>query len=310
MSRFISVVVPVYRSGATLEALYARLEPVLSSTAEEWEIILVDDASGDGTFEVMEQLHRRDPRVRLVRFSRNMGQHNAVLCGLKRSRGSHVVTLDDDLQNPPEEIPRFVAKIDEGYDLVIGRIDGGKKHAWHRNLSSRALQMLVNRVLGKPREIALSSYRCMTRRAADSMAVHTGAHVYMPAVMFHSVPHERICNIPVAHHERRHGRSTYTLRKLVRLASYLLINHSSLPLRVVTVWGLILSGVSLGYAAFVALDVLIHGSTVTGWPSLVVLISFLSGNIMFCMGILGEYIGRLVEQASSTSQLPIFEERP
>lgn len=310
MSHFISVVIPVFRSGATLGNLYARLAPVLSDTADEWEIILVDDASGDGTFEAMKALHKRDPRVRLVRFSRNMGQHNAILCGLGRARGSHVVTLDDDLQNPPEEIPRFIAKIDEGHDLVIGKIDGTKKHAWYRNISSRALQMLVNQVLGKPKNIALSSYRCMTRRAAASMAMHGGPHVYIPAVMFHSVPLERICNISVAHHERQQGGSTYSLRKLLRLASYLLINHSSLPLRVVTAWGLGLSIASLAWAAFVAIDVLINGSAVSGWPSLMVLISFLSGNIMFCMGILGEYVGRLVEQASSTSQLPIFEEWP
>jgi glycosyltransferase involved in cell wall biosynthesis len=308
MSHSISVVVPVFRSATTLPALYERLVPVLSAAATQWEIILVDDASGDGTFEVMKQLHTRDSRVKLVRFSRNMGQHNAIVCGLGRSHGTHVVTMDDDLQNPPEEIPRFIARIDEGYDLVIGRIDGNKKHAWHRNLSSRAMQALVSRIIGKPKYIALSSYRCMTRRAADNMAMHGGAHVYMPAVMFHSVPRERICNITVSHHERQHGRSTYTLRKLVRLASYLLINHTSVPLRVVTAWGLLLSIASLAYAAYVALDVLIHGSAVSGWPSLVVLISFLSGNIMFCMGILGEYIGRLVEQGSSTSQFPIFEE--
>lgn len=310
MNPSISIVIPVFRSSATLGTLHARLEAVLTSIGRGWEIILVDDASGDGTFNCMKQLHGADPRIRLVRFSRNMGQHNAVLCGLDRARGDYIVTLDDDLQNPPEEIPRFIAKIDEGYDLVIGRIDGEKKHAWHRNLSSRMLQVLVTRVIGKPKHIALSSYRCMTRRAAAAMAQHGGAHAYMPAVMFHSVPHERICNIPVAHHERQHGRSTYTLRKLVRLTSYLLINHSSVPLRVVTVWGLLLSSVSLAYAVFVAIDVLIHGSAVTGWPSLVVLISFLCGNIMFCMGILGEYIGRLVEQAASTAQFPVFEETP
>lgn len=305
----ISVVVPVFRSGPTLDALYARLAPVLSEAGHDWEIILVDDASNDGTFAAMQALRERDQRVKLVRFSRNMGQHNAVLYGIGISQGDYVVTLDDDLQNPPEEIPRFIAKIDEGHDLVIGRIDGGKKHAFFRNLSSSTLQLLVTKIIGKPRSIALSSYRCMTRRAAKAMARHGGAHVYMPAVMFQSVPLERICNIPVTHHERQHGASTYTFRKLARLASYLLINHSSVPLRVVTIWGLLLSVASLAYAGYVAVEVLLNGSAVTGWPSLVVLISFLSGNIMFCMGILGEYIGRLVEQASSTPPFPVFEER-
>lgn len=310
MSRSISVVIPVYRSGPSLSPLYDRLVPVLDALTGDWELVLVDDASGDDTFARMCELHARDPRVRLVRFARNMGQHHATLCGLARARGDYVFTIDDDLQNPPEEMPKFIGRLEEGYDLAIGRIEGGKKHSWYRNISSRLLQYLVERVLDKPPHIALSSYRCMTRRAVDRIAIFTGAHVYMPALMFNAVPADRICNVPVRHHERAHGRSSYTFRKLARMASYLLINHSSLPLRFVTGWGLLLSAVSLGFAAFVAVDALVHGSRVSGWPSMAVLISFLSGNIMFCMGILGEYIGRLVEESSRASMFPVFEERP
>lgn len=310
MNRSISVVVPVYRSGPGLESLYGRLSTALDAIAGEWEIILVDDASGDGTYDIMCALHERDPRVRLVRFARNTGQHHATLCGLVRARGDLVFTLDDDLQNPPEEMPKFLAKIDEGFDLVIGRIEGGKKHGWYRNLSSRMLQRLIERILGKPRHIALSSYRCMTRRAAARMGAFTGAHVYLPALMFNSVPPERIANVPVEHHAREYGRSTYTLAKLLRLASYLLVNHSSMPLRIMAVWGLLVSTVSLGFAAYVAVDVLVNGSRVTGWPSIAVLVSFLSGNIMLCTGILGEYVGRLVEEGARTSPFPVFEERP
>lgn len=309
MTRSISVVIPVFRSRETLDALYDRLCRVLDALPHEWEIVLVDDASGDGTFAKMCELHERDARVKLVRFARNAGQHHATLCGLARSRGDYVFTLDDDLQNPPEEIPRFIERIDEGFDLVIGRISGAKKHSWYRNVSSRLLQMLIERVLDKPRDIALSSYRCMSRRAVDSMVTFTGAHVYMPALMFNSVPVDRICNIAVEHHERNAGRSTYTMRKLLRMASYLLINHSSLPLRIMTVWGFLLSLASLAYAAAVSIDVLMNGSPVTGWPTLVVLLSFLSGNIMLSMGILGEYIGRLVQEGSRASQFPVFEER-
>jgi Glycosyltransferases involved in cell wall biogenesis len=310
MKRMVSVVVPVFRSGRGLEALYVRLARALDGVAGDWEIIFVDDASNDGTFDTMCRLHERDPRVRLVRFARNAGQHHATLCGLTRARGDYVFTLDDDLQNPPEEMSKFIARIDEGYDLVIGRIEGGKKHGWHRNLSSRLLQYLVGRVLAKPRHIALSSYRCMTRRAVAGMVTFTGAHVYMPALMFNAVPADRISNVPVEHHARGYGRSTYTFRKLVRMASYLLINHSSVPLRVVTAWGLVVSVASLGFAGFVATDVLVNGSRVAGWASIAVLVSFMSGNIMFCMGILGEYIGRLVEEGSRASPFPIFEERP
>lgn len=304
----VSVVVPVYRSGNTLFDFHERVSQALDEIATRWEIILVDDASNDGTFDVMLQLHRKDPRVKLVRFARNMGQHQATLCGLQKATGQFVFTLDDDLQNPPEEMPRFIEKLNEGYDLVIGRIATSKKHSASRNLSSRIVQHLVSRILGKPKHIAMSSYRCMTQRAARSMGSFKGAHAYLAALIFSTVPSDRIANVDVSHDPRADGkRSTYTLRKLIKLASYLLINHSYLPLRVMSVWGLTLSLVSLGYAGWTIAHVLIGGSQISGWPSLAVLISFLCGNILLFMGILGEYIGRLVEEHSRPQQFPIFE---
>lgn len=308
MKKLISVVIPVFRSGTILDELYQRLETVLSSLTDHWEIILVDDASNDGTFDRMSELHNRDNRVKLVRFARNMGQHHATLCGLRRAGGDYVLTLDDDLQNPPEEIPHFLAKIEEGYDLVIGRITGGKRHSWWRNIASAAMQSLVSRILGKPRGLALSSFRCMTRRTLGGITSFTGMHIYIPALMLSSTPPERICNIPVAHHPRLAGSSNYTLRKLFKLVSYLLVNYSRLPLRLVTAWGFFLSFASIGFALFIVIKALVYGTHYTGWPSLAVLILFLSGNILLCMGILGEYIGRLVDENSRASQFPIFEE--
>lgn len=308
MIKSISVVVPVYRSREQLSALHERVSTVLDRSEYSWEMILVDDASEDGTFDVMLELHRRDSRVRLVRFARNMGQQHATLCGLTKARGDCVITLDDDLQNPPEEIPRFVERLEQGYDLVIGRIEGEKKHHAYRNLGSRLVQSLASHIVGKPKDISLSSYRALSRRAVDMMAAYAGAHVYLPALMFMAVPANRITNIPVAHHDRYAGRSTYTPRKLLKLASYLLINYSNLPLRLATLWGFLVSAASLAYAAWVAASALLYGSPVTGWPTVVVLVSFLSGNIMLCLGVLGEYIGRLVQENARLAQFPVFEE--
>jgi glycosyltransferase involved in cell wall biosynthesis len=308
MSRSISVVVPVFRSGPILPALYQRTSAVLSAITDAWELVLVDDASNDGTFERMLELHRADPRVKAIRFARNMGQHDATLHGLRRCNGDYVFTLDDDLQNPPEEIPRFLARIDEGYDLVIGRIEGGKQHSLLRNLASRAVQRLIGKILGKPRSLALSSFRGMTARAAKGISSYTGAQAYLPALMLGAVPLDRVCNIDVPHHPRADGRSQYTLRKLLKLSSYLVVNHSSIPLRFVTAWGTLLSLASLFYAGYVVADVLVNGSQVTGWPTLAVLVSFMSGNILMCMGILGEYIGRIVTESARSGQSPVFEE--
>lgn len=301
------MVVPVFRSGQTLAALYQRLQPILDGLARQWEIILVDDGSNDGTFEHMLRLHHIDKRVKLIRFARNMGQHHATLCGIKRSSGDVVVTLDDDMQNPPEEIPKLVSGLDAGYDLVIGRIGNDKKHSLWRNLASSFVQRLVCVVLKKPRTLALSSYRLMTRKAADSISQYQGVHTYLPALMLGSVPHDRIANVDVEHMPRAHGRSSYSLRKLLKLASYLLINYSSIPLRFATALGLLTSMASLAFAATVIIDVLLHGSAVKGWASLITITTLLSGCILTCIGIVGEYIGRLLQEASAPEQFPVFE---
>jgi undecaprenyl-phosphate 4-deoxy-4-formamido-L-arabinose transferase len=148
----------------------------------------------------------------------------------------------------------------------------------------------------------------MSRRVVRSISAYSGAQAYLPALMLGAVPADRICNLDVSHHPRMDGRSQYTLRKLLKLSSYLVINHSSIPLRFVTAWGIFLSAASLAYAAYVFVDVLLNGSAVTGWPTLAVLVSFMSGNILMCMGILGEYVGRIVSENARSGQSPVFEE--
>lgn len=280
----------------------------MSTLGSDWEIILVDDASNDGSFEEMRRLRAGDDRIKLVRLARNMGQHYATVCGLQRARGRYVLTLDDDLQNPPEAIPDFIAKIDEGYDLVIGQVAGRKGHAWSRNVASRIVQGLVGIILHKPKALTLSSYRCFSRRAADAVASYTGVQPYMPALMLGSVPADRITNLAVAHHPRAAGHSQYTVRKLFKLVSYLLINHSALPLRLVTAWGFLLSAASVLYAFYVVVGVVLRGSPVKGWPTLAVLVSFLSGSMLLGLGVVGEYIGRLVNESARAGQSPVFEE--
>jgi hypothetical protein len=175
-------------------------------------------------------------------------------------------------------------------------------------MASGLVQRLIERILGKPRDLSLSSYRCMSRRAARGISAYSGAQAYLPALMFGAVPLDRICNIDVSHHARADGKSQYTLRKLLKLSSYLVVNHSSLPLRFVTAWGIVLSVASLAYALYIVVGVLLNGSSVTGWPTLVVLVSFMSGNILMCIGILGEYVGRMVSESARSGQSPVFEE--
>lgn len=302
----VSVVVPVYMSAPGLPELVDRIRSTLDAARFTWELIMVDDGSTDNSFEVMRELRESDRRVKIIQFGRNHGQQHAILCGLQHSGGRYVITLDDDLQNPPEEIPRFVEKLRAGYHIVIGRITVKKQHGWFRNAGSRAMQRLVSMILKKPSHLSLSSYRGFSRDAVDAIAAYRGVHPYLPALMLSSVPTADIVNIDVQHDSRKHGRSTYSFAKLLRVASYLLINHSYLPLRFMVAWGMALSFASLLFAVYIVIHAALNSHGVLGWPSLAVLVSFLSGNILLALGILGEYVGRLVEASSSNLQFYIF----
>jgi polyisoprenyl-phosphate glycosyltransferase len=304
----ISVVVPVYRSAQLLPALAARLKAALDAQGgSAWEIVMVDDASPDDSYEVMRRLRAADPRVRIVQLARNHGQQHATLCGLNYARGDEVVTIDDDLQNPPEEIAALLARLREGHAAVIGRITD-KRHGWWRNIGSRAHQYFAERIIGKPPGLYLSSFRALSRAAVERLVRYKGAHPHISALLLKSLPPAAIVNVDVRHDPRAIGTSTYSLRKLLKTASFLLINHSYIPLRFMTGWGFILSLLSLGFAALVVVQVLFFGAAVQGWPSLAVLVAFLSGNMLMALGIVGEYLGRLVEEFSASEQFAVHRE--
>jgi glycosyltransferase involved in cell wall biosynthesis len=303
----ISIVVPVFRSALLLTPLVQRLKAALEVEGRPWEIILVDDASPDESYAVMQRLRADDARVRIVQFARNHGQQHATLCGLNYARGTEVVTIDDDLQNAPEDIPMLLAKLREGHAAVIGRITS-KRHRWWRNLGTRGNQYLAESIIGKPPALYLSSFRALSRPAVDRIVRYKGAHPHIAALLLKSVSAAAIINVDVSHAARPVGGSTYSLRKLLKTASFLLINHSYIPLRFMTGWGFILSILSLLYAAFVVVRVLFFGQAPQGWPSLAVLVAFMSGNILMALGIVGEYLGRLVEEYSVTDQFAIHRE--
>lgn len=303
----ISIVVPVFRSAALLPSLVQRLKGVLDAEGRPWEVILVDDASPDESYAVLRQLRAGDSRLRIIQFARNHGQQHATLCGLNYARGAEIVTIDDDLQNAPEDIRALLAKLREGHVAVIGRIIH-KKHDWWRNVGSRAHQYLAQKIIGKPPDLYLSSFRALSRQAVDRVVRYKGAHPHISALLLKSVPASAVVNVDVSHAPRTIGGSTYSLRKLLKTASFLLINHSYIPLRFMTAWGFALSFLSLLFAVVVVVRVLWFGHAVPGWPSLTVLIAFLSGNILMALGIVGEYLGRLVEEYSLSEQFAIHRE--
>jgi undecaprenyl-phosphate 4-deoxy-4-formamido-L-arabinose transferase len=303
----ISVIVPVFRSALLLPSLLQRLKSILDAQGRPWEVIMVDDASPDDSYAVMQQLRAGDARVRIIQLARNHGQQHATLCGLNYARGEEIVTIDDDLQNPPEDIAQLLAKLREGHAAVIGRITD-KRHGWWRNVGSRAHQYFAQKIIGKPPGLYLSSFRALSRTTVDRLVRYKGAHPHISALLLKAVPVGAIANVDVRHDARAIGASTYSLRKLVKTASFLLINHSYIPLRFMTGWGFILSALSLLFAVWVVVRVLLYGQAVQGWPSLAVLVAFLSGNVMMALGVLGEYLGRLVEEYSVSEQFAIHRE--
>src|SRR2546427_4118639 len=235
----VSVVIPVYRSAATLHTLVKRLFVVLSNTRKSFEIIFVDDGSPDNSWEVVCDLQRSYPdRIVAIQLMRNYGQHNALMCGFRHSRGKYTITMDDDLQNPPEEIPKLLQAIEtEGLDLVYGSYDTKKHRCW-RNIGSALVNWLFRIVFHC--RVTPTSFRVMDRRLMESILPYSLNFTYIDGHLAWNT--ERVGTVRVEHHPRAVGRSGYSLGKLAVLALNLFTNFSLLPLQLVSVCGLAAAG--------------------------------------------------------------------
>ena len=285
----LSIVIPLFDAALTLPALYQELSAL--EIAGGFELILVNDGSRDETEAIALKL-TRESRIPMtfLSLSRNFGEHNAVLAGLRASRGHYVVTMDDDLQNPPSEVLKLLAISEAEQRDVVYAIYERKEHAWWRNLGSRLTNIIADYVVEKPRKLYLSSFRCMTRLVADEVAKSRTPYPYIDGLIFQIT--QNAGAVPVRHVGRGQGRSGYTFRKLVRLWMSMLVNFSVLPLRLMTFAGIVTS--VLGFLAVieVLLEHLLKKNP-TGWSSLMAAILLLSGTQLLLLGIMGEYVGRI-----------------
>lgn len=223
MEKSVSVVIPVYNSAPALPELYERLIAVLEGLARPFEIIMVDDCSRDDSLAVMHYLQTRDSRLGIISLAHNHGQHLATLCGMQYSRGDLIVTIDDDLQNPPEEIPLMLKAIAQGYEAVFA-VPVRKKQKIYRNLGSRLIQFSLTRLFSKPQDIDSSSYRVLTRELAEKMLNSNQRFVYFAALIFQHT--KRVANVTVKHEKRKYGSSNYSLGSALRLALNLYLNYA------------------------------------------------------------------------------------
>lgn len=294
----LSVVIPVYNGARTI----GELVEALSSLEVEGglEIVLVNDGSPDDSDRVCRALLEtaRVP-ITYVEHARNYGEHNAVMTGLRYARGAFVITMDDDLQNPPEEVVRlFCACRDGGHDVVY-TVYAEKKHARWRNLGSRFANWVADVLLDKPRGVYLSSFRCMNRLVVDGVTRYEGPFPYVDGLIMQVT--QRIGTLEVRHLPRAVGRSNYTLRRLVRLWLNLAFNFSLLPLRLAVLVGLGMAAIGALAALYVVVEALL-GEPPAGWASTITVILLLSGVQLVMLGIIGEYLGRTFLTANRKPQ--------
>jgi glycosyltransferase involved in cell wall biosynthesis len=288
--RRMSVVVPVYNSEATLDELIARLVRVLEPLLADFEIVLVDDGSRDHSAAVLARLAQRDRRVRPIALMRNYGQHNALLCGIRAARYELIVTLDDDLQNPPEEIPRLLARLDAGVDVVYGAAQQRHHDAW-RNWASSLTHLALRSAIGAETARWVSPYRLFRTSLREAFSAYESSFVSIDVLLTWGT--SKFAAVPVTHEPRRAGTSNYTFRALLVLALNMATGFSTLPLQVASLFGFGATLLGIVLFGIVLLRYLTQGDQVPGFPFLASVILIFSGTQLFALGIIGEYLARI-----------------
>ena len=286
----VSVVVPVFNSAMTLPDLVARLHAVLRQVSDRFEVILVNDGSTDASWPAIHELVSRYPWVRAVDLMRNYGQHNAVLCGIRLARFDVAITIDDDLQNPPEEIPRLLAKVAEGFDVVYGTPQETRQEVW-RVIASHVTRLALQQVLGAGTARHVSAFRAIRTSVRDAFAEYRSSFVSIDVLLTWGT--SRFAAIPVSHAPRLAGSSHYTFGKLLVHSLNMVTGFSTVPLQAASLVGFSATLFGLVVLTYVVGRYLIQGSSVPGFPFLASLISIFSGIQLFAVGVIGEYLARM-----------------
>ena len=295
----LSIVVPVYRGADTV----AQLVDALAALKPEGgiEVILVNDGSPDTSAEVCQAIVARAPMaVTYIEHTRNFGEHNAVMTGLRHVRGRYVITMDDDLQNPPEEVVRLYdhARLG-GWDVVYTRY-AEKKHAAWRNIGSRFANKVADWLLDKPAGLYLSSFRCMSAQVVRNVTRYRGPYPYIDGLIMQVT--QRIDSIEVHHLPRATGQSNYNLRRLVRLWLNLATSFSLAPLRLAMLAGAVMAALGMIGAIATIIEALVRRDTPSGWASTMTVILLVSGVQSMVLGVMGEYVGRTFLSANGKPQ--------
>jgi glycosyltransferase involved in cell wall biosynthesis len=285
-----SVVIPVYNSSQILPDLVERLGPVLQANYDRYELILVNDGSRDDSWNIICSLIDIYPWVRGINLMRNYGQHNALLCGIREALYEMIVTMDDDLQHPPEEIPKLTEKLGDGYDVVYGP-PIHQQHGLLRDMASFVTKSALEAAIGVQTARMVSAFRVFRRQVREAFTDYRGSFVSLDVLLTWGTT--RFTSVPVRHDPRKEGVSNYTFWKLVNHAANMLTGFSSVPLQLAGIIGFIFTIFGLCILLYVVCNFIIHGGSVPGFSFLACIIAIFSGVQLLLLGIFGEYLARI-----------------
>lgn len=301
VSQSISVVIPVYRSAQIIPELARRVTHALDSITQAYEIILVNDGSPDASWAAIQQAISEYPQyIQGIDLMRNYGQHNALLAGIRAARYDVIVTIDDDLQNPPEEIHKLLAKLEEGYDVVYGT-PLVMQHGLWRNLASRLTKLALQSAMGAETASKVNAFRAFRTQLRNGFAEYRSPYVSIDVLLTWAT--KRFANVAIPHAPRAAGESNYTLRKLVTHALNMMTGFSTWPLQIASMIGFLFTLFGLCVALYVIGRFLVLGYSVPGFPFLASIIAIFSGAQLFALGIIGEYLARM---HSRTMERPAY----
>ncbi len=287
----LSIVVPVYRSALILPRLVEQIAAEMrqAGLAENFELLLVNDASPDNSWQVIRSLAQDNPFIKGITLRRNFGQHNAIMAGLNHVRGDFIVLMDDDLQHPPQAIANMVRALSEGYDVCYTKYLNRQHAAW-KKLGSQFNDWVATRLLNKPKGLYLSSFKAIRKDIADEIIKYNGPYAYVDGLILDTT--RSITTIDIEHQARDEGEGNYNLRRSLSLWLKMATSFSVVPLRLATLMGFTLAALSAVMIIFVIVQKILHPELPAGWASLIATVLFIGGMQTVFIGLIGEYLGR------------------